>query len=292
MCLNMLLEFYADPTMPNNYGYIVTTVFMFMLIIRTLMINHGNDWINREVTTCYASMYMAVYKRLLLMAESTKGLIGAGRIINFFTTDSMFIADFMNMINNLWVAPFHLVISMTLLYLQVKWCAFVGLVMILIMGVLQSLVMGAFIRNRFANQRETDKRTKLLQEFLEGIRVIKYYAWERFAYSRVGAVRQREIKEMSTALYLRTLYEFIVTLLPVLTMMTVFALYASFVGDLTVAKVFTVISLFKILHMPMWIFVTAVILFAQTKASVRRVGKFFDLSEASVAVTPEFTPRS
>ena len=278
------MEFYADPAAPSYRGYVITTVLMCLLIFRSLMINHGNDYVNMEVTSTYASMYTAVYMRLLHIAESTKGTIGAGRIINFFTTDATFIADVLNMVNNIWVAPLHLILSVTLLYFQVEWCALIGVGMILVMCFLQSLVMGAFIKNRFANQRETDKRTKLLQEFLEGIRIIKYYAWERFAHAKVGAVRQREIKEMSTALYLRTLYEFLAVLLPVLTMLTVFSVYATFVGDLTVAKVFTVISLFRVLQMPLWTFVTALILFAQAKASIQRVSKFFALSEASAAV--------
>ena len=248
------------------------------------MINHGNDYLNMGVTSTYASMYTSIYKRLLNLMESSKGVIGAGRIINFFTTDATFIAEVQNMINNVWVAPVHLIISITLLYMQVKWAAFIGVGMILIMGVAQSMVMGAFIRNRFANQRETDKRTKLLQEFLEGIRIVKYYAWERFAHSRVGDVRRQEIKEMSTALYLRTLYEFLVMILPVFTMLIVFSVYASAIGTLTVAKVFTVISLFKILQMPLWTFVTSVILIFQTKASVQRVEKFFEFSSASAAV--------
>eukprot|EP01022_Parablepharisma_sp_SALTPOND_P032721 TRINITY_DN860_c0_g1_i1.p1 TRINITY_DN860_c0_g1~~TRINITY_DN860_c0_g1_i1.p1 ORF type:complete len:1395 (-),score=158.52 TRINITY_DN860_c0_g1_i1:4121-8305(-) len=281
VCLNLLLEFYSDLSMPNYYGYVISSALVGLLIVRSLMINHGNDYVNQSVTTTYASLYTALYKRLLHLIESSKGVIGAGRIINFFTTDSTFVAEMLNMVNNVWVAPMHLIISVVLIYMQVKWVAFICVGMIIIMAILQSLVMGAFIRNRFANQRETDKRTKLLQEFLEGIRIIKYYAWERFAHARVGEIRKREIKEMSTALYLRTLYEFLVIIMPVFTMLIVFSLYATYVGELTVAKVFTVISLFRILQMPIWTFVTAAILLAQSKASMMRIDKFFSLTTAS-----------
>jgi ATP-binding cassette subfamily C (CFTR/MRP) protein 1 len=39
----------------------------------------------------------------------------------------------------------------------------------------------------------TDTRVQLLSEVLQGIRLIKYYAWEDFYVHRIGALRAREI---------------------------------------------------------------------------------------------------
>jgi len=263
------------------YGYVLTTVLVIILIIRAIIINQGIDYVSEGVTATYASLYTSLYKRLLHLVESSKGIIGAGRIINFFTTDSTFTAEILHTINNIWVAPIHLIASMIMLYWHVNWCAFICVGMIIIMSIIQFLVMGAFIRNRFANQRETDKRTKLLQEYLEGIRIIKYYAWERFAYSRVESIRTAELKQMSNALRLRTVYEFIAVLLPVVTMLTVFGIYVTTIGDLTVAKVFTVISLFRILRNPLWMFSSTLIQATQVKASLMRISHFFKLTESS-----------
>jgi ABC-type multidrug transport system fused ATPase/permease subunit len=263
------------------YGYVLTTVLIVILVIRAVIINQGMDYVNEGVTATYASLYTSLYKRLLYLIESSKGIIGAGRIINFFTTDSTFTAETLQILNNLWIAPIHLIASVIMMYQHVEWCAFICVGMILIMCIVQSLVMNAFTRNKFANQRETDKRTKLLQEYLEGIRIIKYYAWERFVYGRVESVRRAELKQMAIALRLRTLYEFIATFLPVLTMLTVFGVYVATIGDLTVSKVFTVISLFRILRNPLWMFASAAIQITQTKASLMRISHFFKLTESS-----------
>lgn len=265
-------------TQPASYGYTISGVFVGILIFRTFMINHGNDYINKGVIKSYACMYASIYKRLLGLIESSKGVIGSGRIVNFITTDSTFIAEILNMLNNVWTAPLQIIITMVLLYLQVQWCAFIALGMFALMGLFQSLIMGMYIKNIFAIQKETDSRTKLLQEFLEGIRIIKYYAWERFAHTRVDEVRSREINGMNSNLYLRVLYELIAIAVPILTMLIVFAIYSTAIGDLSVATVFTVISLFKILQMPLWILVTALILLAQTKSSIMRIEKFYSLS--------------
>jgi len=263
------------------FGYVITTVFFVLLIIRSFMINHGNDYINKGIVTTYASLYTSLYKRLMHLIESSKGVIGAGRIINFFTTDSTFVAEMLNVINNVWVAPVHLIVTLALMYLEIEWCAFICIAMIIIMAVCQTFVMQLFVRLRLEKQRETDKRTKLLQEFFEGIRIVKYYGWERFAYNRIGEVRSQEIKVMSKALYLRSIYEFISVILPVITMLVVFSIYTTQVGDLSVAKVFTVISLFRLLRTPLWLFASAAIQISQANASILRIGNFFKLTEAS-----------
>jgi ATP-binding cassette subfamily C (CFTR/MRP) protein 1 len=206
-------------------------------------------------------------------------------VLNFFATDASFIADVLGMLNNIWVAPMNLIICIVLLYMQVDWCALIGVGMFTLLGLAQTLVMGMFIRNRFQSQAISDVRTKLLQEFLDGIRILKYYAWERFALSRVNEIRQKELKTMGSSFNLRIFQEFLVMVVPVFTMLIVFVVYAKAIGELTVAKVFTVISLFKILQMPLWSFVTSLILVFQVKASTIRINKFFSISSTGTNVS-------
>ena len=47
-----------------------------------------------------------------------------------------------------------------------------------------------------------DQRIKLMNEILNGIRVLKMYAWERSFQDRVGATRDKEVKVLRTAQYL------------------------------------------------------------------------------------------
>jgi hypothetical protein len=39
----------------------------------------------------------------------------------------------------------------------------------------------------------TDARVRLTSEVLQGIRLIKYYAWEDFYTHQIGTLRQREV---------------------------------------------------------------------------------------------------
>jgi len=277
ICLGLLLDFYSDKTQPAYNGYIITAVLFGLLIIRTFFYNHGLDNVNYTITLNYSSLHGAIYAKSLHIFESIKGSIGAGRILNFISTDTTFAAEVISMIHNLWSSPLHLCVSIYLLYREVSWVAFVGVGMILFFSCCSMFIMGAFVRNRIANQAETDRRTKLLQEFLEGIRIIKYYAWEKFVYKRVEAVRDRELGQMEYGLLMRTLHEFFMNCVPVVTMLVVFVVYSTVISDLTLRKVYTVISLFSILRPPLFMFITSAIYIAQAKASIDRLATFFNI---------------
>jgi ATP-binding cassette subfamily C (CFTR/MRP) protein 1 len=45
----------------------------------------------------------------------------------------------------------------------------------------------------------TDKRIRLTTEVLQGIRLIKFYAWEEFYSYQIGELRGREIKTIRKA---------------------------------------------------------------------------------------------
>lgn len=52
----------------------------------------------------------------------------------------------------------------------------------------------------------TDKRIRMTTEILQGIRLIKFYAWEEFYTYHIGELRGREIKAIRKAAYVNSLY--------------------------------------------------------------------------------------
>jgi ATP-binding cassette, subfamily C (CFTR/MRP), member 1 len=81
-------------------------------------------------------------------------------------------------IHTAWGAPIFIIAILTLLYREIQWAAFVGL------GAMLLLVpASAYIGKTLGMLRRkivgfTDKRTSYMGEIINGIRVIKFYAWE------------------------------------------------------------------------------------------------------------------
>jgi ABC-type multidrug transport system fused ATPase/permease subunit len=123
----------------------------------------------------------------------------------------------------------------------------------------------------------TDKRARLLQELLAGMKVVKLMAWEKPFLKRLDGIRQNELKyirklmvtrsanmaiAMSSKLHSRlpsicdfplntALTDFPV---PVIAAILSFVTYASTGGDLDPATLFTVLTLFQLLRLPLMIY--------------------------------------
>ena len=63
-----------------------------------------------------------------------------------------------------------------------------------------STLMG---RNRRAMMRHSDQRVKLMSEILQGIRVVKLYAWEQALAAKIEEIRVKELRHLRIGLYIK-----------------------------------------------------------------------------------------
>ena len=112
-----------------------------------------------------------------------------------------------------------------------------------------------------------DARVKLMNEVLTGIRVIKYYCWEKPFKGKIGDIRNVELKYLTKMIYLMNSgIDLLMTLVPQLVPLACFSLYPSVMGKpLTSSVAFTSISLFNILQMPFAMMPMCMMLLVQFK---------------------------
>lgn len=91
-------------------------------------------------------------------------------------------------------APLQIIICLILLLLNLGWCALPGFGLFFVITPLQTMAMKRMFAFRKKAMVWTDKRSKLLQELLSGMRVIKYFAWEQPFLKRINEFRTHEIK--------------------------------------------------------------------------------------------------
>lgn len=100
--------------------------------------------------------------------------------------------------------------------------------------------------------KTVDSRVKLMNEVLTGIRVIKYYCWEKPFKQKIMDIRKLELKYHKQMTYLMNSgIDLFMTLIPQIVPLACFTLYPSIMKKpLTSSVAFTSISLFGILQMP------------------------------------------
>ena len=120
------------------------------------------------------------------------------------------------------------------------------------MLVVQFVVTGCSHGIRLNIMKTVDSRVKLMNEVLTGIRVIKYYCWEKPFKQKIMDIRKLELKYHKQMTYLMNSgIDLFMTLIPQIVPLACFTLYPSIMKKpLTSSVAFTSISLFGILQMP------------------------------------------
>ena len=97
----------------------------------------------------------------------------------------------------------------------------------------------------------TDTRVKLMNEILSGVRVLKYYAWERAFSEKVEIVREEELQLLKQLAYVVAIgFTLVLMSAPIVQPILIFFTYIQLGNTLDAATAFTTISLFNVMQFP------------------------------------------
>lgn len=98
----------------------------------------------------------------------------------------------------------------------------------------------------------TDKRAKLIQELLGGMRIIKFFAWEIPYLKKINELRRKELMKIRMLLIIRALTMAVAMSLPTIATIIAFTAFAYTGGNArNPATIFTSLTLFNLLRMPL-----------------------------------------
>jgi ABC-type multidrug transport system fused ATPase/permease subunit len=127
---------------------------------------------------------------------------------------------------------------------------------------------------RFAAQKHTDERVKLINEMLKGIRVVKCYAWEEFMQARTDVIRDKEIRLIRTRSILGAFLSLCMWSAPAFATVAVFVSF-NLVGHpmdkTSLPQVFTALLLFNNLKIPLIVLPWMMTMYADAKVSMGRL---------------------
>ena len=132
---------------------------------------------------------------------------------------------------------------------KITWVA-IGIYVFML--VWQFVFVGSAQPVRMKVLEKTDARVKLMNEVLTGIRVIKYYCWEKPFKGKVHDLRKVELKNTEKMAWIMSVgIDCMMSTIPNIVPLVCFSLYPSVMGKpLTSSVAFTSLSLFIILRMP------------------------------------------
>ena len=167
---------------------------VFLQLTGSLCTNH---FFYRSTSTgvlLRGGLITAIYSRSLRLTTRARATLPNGRLVNHISTDVSRIDFCCGFFHMFWAAPIQMAICLALLISNLGPSALAGFSVFIFLTPVQGKIMKTLFSIRRKTMVWTDKRAKLLQELLGGIKQIKFFAWENPSLDRIGGYRKREMR--------------------------------------------------------------------------------------------------
>ncbi|KAG2235533.1 hypothetical protein INT48_003096 [Thamnidium elegans] len=211
-----------------------------------------------------------------------------GMIVNLMSTDSARISDFASWWFVILEAPLELIIGTYFLFTLLGWSSVLGLSCMIIMLPLNQFNSKIFVRTQDALMKARDKRVSLMNEVLQGIRQIKFFAAESNWTKRILEARTTELGYLKIIYLSEVVFMFLWQGTPLLVTTVAFWSFTKLEGrELTAPIAFTSIAIFNELRGSLTIIPETFIRLFETLISIKRIEQY--LAEEEVA-RPDTVP--
>ncbi|XP_055346894.1 uncharacterized protein LOC129594288 [Paramacrobiotus metropolitanus] len=274
--LKLLIQFVDDPSQEEWKGYLYSVAMMAGSLGQVFTLAHYFVLSQRTGMHIRSAVVAAIYKKALKMTSSAKRSSTLGEIVNLMAVDSQRFMDLMSHIQLLWSSPLQIAIALWMLWQEMGFATIAGLGATLLL-----IPFNAFIGSRsrtlhVAQMKQKDSRIKMMNEILNGMKILKLYAWEESFESQVLDVREQELRTLRKAAYLNSVMHFAMQLSPFIVALVTFTTFVLIDANniLTAEKAFVSLTLFNILRRPLALLPDVITAVIQANVSVQRVTKF------------------
>ncbi|XP_030874742.1 multidrug resistance-associated protein 1 [Leptonychotes weddellii] len=251
--LKLLINFVNDQKAPDWQGYFYTALLFVSACLQTLVLHQYFHICFVSGMRIKTAVIGAVYRKALVITNSARKSSTVGEIVNLMSVDAQRFMDLATYINMIWSAPLQVILALYLLWLNLGPSVLAGVAVMILMVPLNAVMAMKTKTYQVAHMKSKDNRIKLMNEILNGIKVLKLYAWELAFKDKVLAIRQEELKVLKKSAYLAAVGTFTWVCTPFLVALSTFAVYVTIDKNniLDAQKAFVSLALFNILRFPL-----------------------------------------
>uniref|UniRef100_A0A8C7ZZ63 ABC-type glutathione-S-conjugate transporter n=1 Tax=Oryzias sinensis TaxID=183150 RepID=A0A8C7ZZ63_9TELE len=284
--LSLLLGFIRDPEAPQWKGYFYATL-MFLLSCLQSLFNHQYMYtcftVGMRVKTAVMGL---VYRKSLVINSAARRTCTVGEIVNLVSADTQKLMDFVVYFNAVWLAPIEIGLCLFFLWQHLGPSALAGIATVILIFPLNGFIAKkrSKLQVKEIQMKFMDGRVRLMNEILNGIKILKFYAWEKAFLEQVLGYREKELKALKKS---QVLYSISIASFNSSSFLIAFAMFGVYVmlderNVLDAQKVFVSMALINILKTPLSQLPFAISTTMQALVSLRRLGKYLCSEELKV----------
>ena len=259
------------------YGYALTVVIFFVKLLESFAMFHSQFRMTHLALRLRSMLIGSIYRKCLRLASIGKANIG--QIQTLMAVDCQFFVFFAPMVNQGFVMPFQILACFIWLGFIVGPSVIMCVAVVCVVMPVQTRLGRAMLTLRRAQLKCADERVKLVNEMIQGMRVIKMYAWEESMMARIMAVRKKEVAVMTKLRVVNSCMATMIMMAPFAMTVTMFAMYTGLGNELEASRVLSALSIVGVLRFPLGL---GPIIFAQVAnflVSLNRIGTFLNNEE-------------
>ncbi|XP_043350056.1 multidrug resistance-associated protein 1 isoform X3 [Dermochelys coriacea] len=279
--LKLLINFVNNEDAPNWQGYLYTGLLFACACLQTLILHQYFHICFVTGMRLKTAVIGAVYRKALVITNSARKTSTVGEIVNLMSVDAQRFMDLTTYINMIWSAPLQVILALYLLWQNLGPSVLAGVAVMILLVPVNAVMAMKTKTYQVAHMKSKDNRIKLMNEILNGIKVLKLYAWELAFKEKVLGIRQEELKVLKKSAYLAAAATFTWVCAPFLVALSTFAVYVLVDKNnvLDAQKAFVSLALFNILRFPLNILPMVISSMVQASVSLKRLRLFLSHEE-------------
>ncbi|KAI9475895.1 MAG: multi drug resistance-associated protein MRP [Benjaminiella poitrasii] len=271
----------SDEPEPAYRGVLIAVAMFFTAICQTMFLH---QYFQRCFTTgmrLRAALVTAIYQKTLVLSNTSRQKSTVGEIVNHMSVDAQRLMDLCTYFHIVWSGPLQIIIALFFLYNIMGPSIGAGVGVLLLAIPLNTYIARKMRTYQKAQMGNKDARVKLMNEILNGIRVIKLYAWETPFMEKISFIRNDlELATLKKIGVMSAVQSFTWTSIPFLVTLSTFTVFVFVSGrPLTSDIAFVAISLFGLLQFPITVFPNVISSIIEASVSLYRIENYLSAQE-------------
>uniref|UniRef100_A0A671LIK8 Canalicular multispecific organic anion transporter 2-like n=1 Tax=Sinocyclocheilus anshuiensis TaxID=1608454 RepID=A0A671LIK8_9TELE len=279
--LRMLIDFTKQPQAPSWWGYSLAFLMFSASLLQTLILHQHFQYCFVTGMRLRSGIIGAIYRKSLVITNEAKRSSTVGEVVNLMSVDAQRFMDLTTFLNMLWSAPLQIVLALFFLWQNLGPSVLAGVAVMVLLIPFNAFIAMKTRSYQVEQMKYKDERIKLMNEILNGIKVLKLYAWETSFKQKILQIRQKELNVLRKTAYLSALSTMAWTSAPFLVALTTFAVFVTVDVNnvLDAEKAFVSLSLFNILRFPLNMLPQVISSIVQASVSLKRIQGFLSHDE-------------
>ncbi|XP_017339262.2 ATP-binding cassette sub-family C member 3 isoform X2 [Ictalurus punctatus] len=279
--LRLLIEFTKRKNVPSWWGFALAFLMFGCALLQTLILHQHFQYCFVTGMRLRTAIIGAIYRKSLVITNEAKRSSTVGEIVNLMSVDAQRFMDLTTFLNMLWSAPLQIILALFFLWQTLGPSVLAGVAVMVLLIPFNAVIAMKTRAYQVEQMQYKDARIKLMNEILNGMKVLKLYAWEPSFKEQVLHIRQKELSVLRKQGYLSALSVMAWTSAPFLVALTTFAVYVNVDKNnvLDAEKAFVSLSLFNILRFPLNMLPQVISSVMQASVSLKRIQHFLSHDE-------------